>query len=66
MIPIGKTSSKVKYKYNSRVYSVVKASLDKQLVTDFKQALSEDEISTAEFLRRAIKEYLANRERPAD
>ena len=58
---MGATSWQVKQRYNNKVYRSVSIRLKKELVEAWNTALEEDEISKAEFLRRAIEQYLENR-----
>lgn len=55
---MSKTSSKVKDKYNKRVYKPISVKLKKELVEDFEKKLTQDGISKAEFIRRSIVQYL--------
>ncbi len=52
------TSWQVKAKYNKKVYRTVTAQLNKELVERLEEKLNCDGITKAEFIRRAIKEYL--------
>ena len=55
---IGKTSSKVKQKYNDRVYQQISVRLQKELVENWETEIENDGISKAAFIREAIVEYL--------
>ena len=55
---MGNTSSLVKRKYNNKVYKQVKVELKKELVEQWENAIKDDGITKAEFIRRAITEYL--------
>lgn len=54
------TSSKVKNRYNNKVYGRLTLALPKQLVQDFKDKCSRNGVSYASVLKDAIKEYLSN------
>lgn len=55
---MGRTSSKVKDRYNSKVYDIVSARLPKELVSQFKSKCAEEGISQAQIIREAIEAYL--------
>lgn len=55
---MGKTSSTVKDRYNSKVYDIVSARLPKELVSQFKAKCAEEGISQAQIIREAIETYL--------
>lgn len=55
------TSSAVKQRYNKKVYSAITVRLKKELVGEWEEAIKEDNISKAEFVRRSINQYLENR-----
>jgi len=52
------TSSAVKRKYNSKVYSPIRAELPKELVANFKLATKQQGVSVASVLKKSIEEYL--------
>lgn len=56
------TSTAVKRRYNKKVYRTITIQLKKELVGEWEEAIKEDEISKAEFVRRAITQYLENRQ----
>jgi metal-responsive CopG/Arc/MetJ family transcriptional regulator len=56
---MSKTSSAVKYRYNTKHYTLIGANLDKELVEEFRRALAERGDTVAEIFRNAIKAYLA-------
>jgi metal-responsive CopG/Arc/MetJ family transcriptional regulator len=58
---MGKTSSAVKNRYNSKTYKAIHVLLSKELVADWEIALKEDNISKSEFIRNAINEYMEKR-----
>ncbi len=53
-----KTSSTVKNRYNSKVYTQVAAQLPKDLVARFKEKCKAEGISQAQIFKRAIEEFL--------
>lgn len=53
------TSSAVKQRYNSKVYSTVKAQLPKDLVAHFKEKCKAEGISQAQVVKKAIEAFLA-------
>lgn len=57
------TSSAVKQRYNKKVYRAITIRLKKELVSEWEEALKEDEIPKAEFVRSAINQYLENRKK---
>ena len=52
------TSWQVKERYKNKVYGVVKVSLPKDLVTDFKNKCAEKNISQAQVIKKAIEDFL--------
>ncbi len=54
-----KTSSEVKNRYNSKVYSQVTAQLPKELVKRFKEKCSAEGISQSQIIRKAIEDFLS-------
>ncbi len=52
------TSWQVKAKYNAKAYKVVQVQLKKELVAAWEEKLATDGLTKAEFIRRAIQEYL--------
>lgn len=57
------TSTSVKRRYNEKTYSVVRASIKKELVAKWEEAIKKDNISKAEFIRQAINQYLENKKK---
>ncbi|NDO18089.1 hypothetical protein FMM68_00185 [Lachnospiraceae bacterium MD329] len=57
------TSSAVKQRYNKKVYRAITIRLKKELVEEWEEAIKEDKIPKAEFLRRAMVQYLENRKK---
>lgn len=55
---MGKTSWKVKDRYNKKVYGSIYVMLPKDLVTDFKAKCSMVGISQAQVVREAIERFL--------
>lgn len=55
---MGKTSSKVKQKYNDKAYHQVSVRLQKELVEQWENQIEKDGISKAAFIRDAIVRYL--------
>lgn len=55
------TSTAVKRKYNAKTYRDVRAAIRKELVEEWEKAIKEDNISKAEFMRRAMVQYLDSR-----
>ncbi|HIZ83828.1 MAG TPA: ribbon-helix-helix domain-containing protein [Firmicutes bacterium] len=55
---MGRTSSKVKQKYNDKVYHQVSVRLQKELVEQWESQIAQDGISKAAFIRDAIVRYL--------
>ncbi len=53
------TSSEVKARYNAKVYSNLSLKLPKELVANFKEKCSEEGVSQASVIKKAIEEYLA-------
>ena len=53
---MGKTSTQVKQRYLDKAYSQIAVRLQKDLVAQWEEA-----ISKAEFIRRAITQYLESR-----
>lgn len=53
------TSSEVKARYNAKVYSNLSLKLHKELVANFKEKCSEEGVSQASVIKKAIEEYLA-------
>lgn len=53
------TSSEVKARYNAKVYSNLSLKLPKELVANFKKKCSEEGVSQASVIKKAIEEYLA-------
>lgn len=60
---MGKTSSQVKQRYNSKVYKQVSVQLKKELVGQWEAALAADGTGKAEFIRNAIEGYLEERQK---
>lgn len=58
---MGKTSTQVKQRYLDKAYSQIAVRLQKDLVAQWEDAIKSDGISKAEFIRRAITEYLHNK-----
>ncbi len=58
---MGKTSWRVKAKYNNKNYKSISAQLDKNLVTAWAEELEKDGISKSQFIRQAIQEYLKSK-----
>lgn len=56
-----KTSWQVRDRYNKKTYSTITVRLKKDLVKAFDEAREEDNLTRAEFVRRAINQYLENR-----
>ena len=56
---MGKTSSISKQRYNDKTYSQVAVRLEKDLVSAWEEKIKAQNIGKAEFIRRAIKAYLA-------
>ena len=54
-----KTSSMVKNRYNSKVYSPVMAMLPKDLVAQFKEKCKETGVSQAQVVKKAIETFLS-------
>lgn len=55
---MGKTSSTVKNRYNSKMYAQINVKLPKELVSKWENKIKADGISKAEFIRTAIMDYL--------
>lgn len=55
---MSKTSWEVKKRYNDKVYKRIGVALEKELVTQWEEAIEKDGISKSEFFRRAMKRYL--------
>lgn len=55
---MGRTSSAVKDRYNSKVYDIVSARLPKELVAQFKAKCAAEGMSQAQIIREAIETYL--------
>lgn len=55
-----KTSSEVKRRYNSKVYSSITAQLPKELVARFKEECTARGISQAQVVREAVERFLEN------
>lgn len=53
-----KTSSAVKRKYNSKVYSTVRAELPKDLVTIFKEKCAAEGVSQASIIKSSIENFI--------
>lgn len=53
-----KTSSAVKRKYNSKVYSTVRAELPKDLVTTFKEKCAAEGVSQASIIKSSIENFI--------
>ena len=58
---MGKTSTQVKQRYLDKAYSQIAVRLQKDLVAQWEEAIKADGISKAEFIRRAITQYLESR-----
>lgn len=58
----GKTSTEVKNRWNKERYKQIAVKLDKDLVTEWENAISENSITKAEFIRSAIVEYLGRKD----
>lgn len=58
---MGNTSWQVRERYNQKTYSRITVKLKKDLVKAFDEAREEDNLTRAEFVRRAINQYLENR-----
>lgn len=52
------TSTEVKRRYNSKVYTKIQAELPKDLVADFRAQCQAQGISQASVLRKAIEDFL--------
>jgi len=59
---MGKTSTQVKQRYLDKAYSQIAVRLQKDLVAQWEEALKADGISKAEFIRRAITQYLDSKQ----
>lgn len=57
-----KTSSAVKNRYNKKTYKSINVSLKKELVAEWENVIKKDNLSKAEFIRRAINQYLENKQ----
>lgn len=55
---MGKTSSEVKNRYNSKVYSPISVKLPKELVAQFRDACKANGDSQAQIIKEAIEQYL--------
>lgn len=55
------TSSAVIQRYKNKVYKRVVADLPKELVAQWEERLKADGIGKSEFIRNAVKEYLAQK-----
>ena len=55
---MGKTSSEVKERYNSKVYDKITVRLPKELVSAFKAKCAAEGTSQAQIIREAIEAYL--------
>lgn len=55
---MGTKDTKNKYKYNSANYIQVQARLKKDLVRKWEELLKEKGIAKAEFLRKAIQDFI--------
>lgn len=55
---MGKTSSKVKNRYNEKNYKRINVALKIELVDQFKEKLKKENKPAAEFFREKIEEYL--------
>ena len=53
------TSSKVIQRYKNKVYKRVVADLPKELVAEWEEKLSKDQLSKQQFIKQAIQKYLA-------
>lgn len=58
---MSKTSWEVKEKYNKKTYGRITASIDKNLVEEFKKQCAADGVSIASVLKKAIEDYLENK-----
>ena len=58
---MGKTSTQVKQRYLYKAYAQIAVRLQKDLVAQWEEAIKTDGISKAEFIRRAITQYLESR-----
>lgn len=56
------TSSAVKRRYNEKTYKIVRASLRKELVIEWEENIKKDNLTKAEFIRRAIIQYLESKQ----
>lgn len=52
------TSSAVKRKYNSKVYTQIVASIPKDLAAEFKEKCKSEGISQAQVIKKAIESFL--------
>ncbi|MCM1364691.1 MAG: ribbon-helix-helix protein, CopG family [Faecalibacterium sp.] len=52
------TSTDVKRRYNEKNYSVVRASLPKEMVVHFKEKCQKQGISQAQIIRKAVEDFL--------
>lgn len=52
------TSTAVKNRYNKKTYTVVKASLPKDLAARFKEKCTADGISQAQVIKKAVEDFL--------
>lgn len=52
------TSSAVKRRYNDKVYSVVKAELPKDLVSEFKELCKAKGVSQASVIKSALEKFI--------
>ncbi len=53
-----KTSSAVKNRYNSKVYSPIRCQLPKELVANFKEKCLKTGVSQAQVIKKAIEAFL--------
>lgn len=53
-----KTSSAVKRRYNSKVYSRIYIELDKDLVAEFKEKCAEAGVTQASVFREAMEKFI--------
>ena len=55
---MGKTSSEVKERYNNKVYDKITVRLPKKLVAAFKAKCTEDNVSQAQIVKKAIEKFI--------
>ena len=57
-MPMGKTSTSVKRRYNEKTYDIVKAAVPKETAREFKETCERKGVSQASVIKGAIEDFI--------